>query len=188
MGRVNFPTRNENGVRDLSKSVTLGSYLYDGYRGPAEPPAKASMNPVNLGGAYLTRFGQRPAYQPTPMGDLIPVSSAVMTPSPVPSSVTTQNSPTPQVTVPASSGPTVIYVTTGGGTASPAPAASSPAVIQSPTLSTVAPAASTSFTDQVASWLGGTTPLGSWNVPNALLAGAVALGVAMLMGGGGKRR
>jgi hypothetical protein len=42
--------------------------------------------------------------------------------------------------------------------------------------------------DQVAAWLGGTTAIGTWNVPNALLAGGVILGFALFMGGGGKKR
>lgn len=83
----------------------------------------------------------------------------------------------------------VIYVSSGGGTASPSPAASSPGVTQSPATSTVTAApSSASMADQVAAWLGGTTAIGTWNVPNALLAGGVALGVALLMGGGGKKR
>jgi hypothetical protein len=47
-----------------------------------------------------------------------------------------------------------------------------------------APAASSGITDQIAAWLGGSTPIGTWSVPNALLAGAVILGFAFLEGGG----
>lgn len=51
-----------------------------------------------------------------------------------------------------------------------------------------APAASAGITDQIAAWLGGTTPILSYNVPNAILAGIVVLGFAMLEGGSGKKR
>jgi hypothetical protein len=54
--------------------------------------------------------------------------------------------------------------------------------------STPAAAAPAGITDQIAAWLGGTTPIFSYNVPNAILAGAVVLGFAMLEGGSGKRR
>jgi hypothetical protein len=45
--------------------------------------------------------------------------------------------------------------------------------------------------DSIATWLGGSTTIFSYNVPNALLAGIVVLGFAWLEGGGsgtGKRR
>jgi hypothetical protein len=255
MGRVNFPTRNENGVRDMSKSVVLGAYLYDGYRGPAEPAAKAAMNPVTLGS-----MGMNPNQSgPSNVGDWVPVTQPAFMrvtpttfispypaarapynppppPPPAAPAVSTQSSPTPTVTVPPAPPPTAVIVSSGGGTASPA--TSTPAAIAStastavqvygtpvpvgyPTtaayvdssgntwqfngatnswalssLATTATAASSttaaattsaSMTDQVAAWLGGTTAIGTWNVPNALLAGGVALGVALLMGGGKKR-
>ena len=118
-----------------------------------------------------------------PVGPIGPSVSLQSTPLPPP--VSSQSTPTPQVTAPATPPPTYVYISSGGGTVSPAPA--SQAVTQSPATSTVAPAAA-SVTDQVAAWLGGTTPIGTWNVPNALLAGGVVLGFALLMGGGGKKR
>ena len=48
-----------------------------------------------------------------------------------------------------------------------------------------APAASSGVTEQIAAWLGGSTAIGTWSVPNALLAGAVILGFAFLESGGG---
>jgi hypothetical protein len=39
-----------------------------------------------------------------------------------------------------------------------------------------------SVTDEVAAWLSGSTLIGSYSVPNALLAGAVVLGFALLTG------
>jgi hypothetical protein len=210
MGRIYFPTRNDNGVRDLSKSVTLGNYLYTDYRAPAEPAAKAAMNPVNLGSLsafpnYMVRYAP-PVRVPAPpnVGDHIFVGPSPIPqgpapfrygPSPAqpsfnPPPVSSQSSPTPQVTVPELPPPPAVLVTSGGGTASPAaaPAVNSPAVTQSPTTSTITVApASSSVADQVAAWLGGTTAIGTWNVPNALLAGGVVLGFALLMGGGKKR-
>jgi hypothetical protein len=176
MSRTYFPTRNENGVRDLSASVTLGGYLYTDYRGPAELAAKAAMNPVNLGAMMATA-------DPISMLRVSPLPAPPPLPAPASSSVSAQSSPTPQVTMPQLPPSTVIYVSSGGGTASPAPATAA----QSPTTSTIVTAAP-ALTDQVAGWLGGSTPIGSWNVPNAVLAAAVVLGAAMFMGGGTKKR
>jgi hypothetical protein len=309
VGRVYFPTRNDNGVRDLSKSVTLGAYLYDGYRGPAEPAAKAAMTPVNLGALLPAppRFvGSTLGPTVSPGAILWPHSFAtpaqpIATPAPFSAAppVSSQTSPTPQVTAPATPPPSSVYVSSGGGTASPgfatsrsspqqvagtpvpigfptdsvfinqsdgsqweysssqgswisvgspynlsAPSAASlpaqpqvstaaaastgstaaqvygtPVPVGYPTtslyvdasgntwqfsgatnswaVSALAAAGSTaaatstttsaSMTDQVAAWLGGSTLIGSWSVPNALLAGGVALGVALLMGGGKKK-
>lgn len=195
MGRTYFPTRNDNGVRDLSTAVTLGGYLYTDYRGPAEPAAKAAMTPVNLGAmsivdsqVLLSPRYRTPIYlgPPERANPPIPIPPMVLPINPAPP-VSSQSTPTPQVTVPQLPPPTVIYITSGGGTASPAPAAST-SVTPSPTTSTVNVAGPASVTDQVAAWLSGTTPIFSYNVPNALLAGGVILGFALLMGGGGKKR
>ena len=254
MGRTYFPTRNDNGVRDMSRSVVLGAYIYDDYRGPAEPAAKAAMTPVNLGGMGMNPNQSGPAN----VGDHIPMIPIMRVPipfryvgpgpaqqapfspppppTPIAPAVSTQSTPTPQVTVPAAPPPTAVIVSSGGGTASPAtstPAAiastgstavqvyGTPVPVDYPTtslyvdssgntwqfngssnswalsaLATSATPASTtaaatttsaSVTDQVAAWLSGSTAIGTWSVPNALLAGGVALGVALLMGGSKKR-
>jgi hypothetical protein len=189
-----FPTRNENGVRDLSQSVTLGAYLYNDYHAPAEPPAKAALYPVSLGaivdvnpGLIQWRRPMPPRMPPIcPAFGCGPVSFPVVTYTPPTSS---QTSPTPTVNVPPAPPPAAVQVTSGGGTLSPPPAPAGPAsgVTQSPGTSTVNVSAPSSVTDQVAGWLSGTTPIFSWNVPNALLAGGVVLGFALLMGGGKKR-
>jgi hypothetical protein len=260
--RVYFPTRNDNGVRDMSKSVVLGAYLYDGYRGPAEPPAHAAMNPVNLGGMGMnpnqsgpspravipTRFIP-PTVAPSPFsrstaGQICPAWGCGPAPETGPfslpntsaPSVSAQSSPTPQVTVPTPAAPTAVLVSSGGGTASPATSSTAaiastastavqvygtPVPVGYPTtaayidssgntwqfngasnswalgsLATTATAASStaaatttsaSMADQVAAWLSGSTAIGTWSVPNALLAGGVALGVALLMGGSKKK-
>lgn len=226
MGRTYFPTRNDNGVRDLSQVVTLGGYLYTDYRGPAEPAPKGAMNPVTLGldlGAIVSdaqylaraRAGQFQIYSGGPMP---PPPPGVNPGTPVPAgysrnapfinsdgsqweysaaqgrwinvgtpfnlsssapSVSSQSTPTPQVQVPPSLPPSAVLVTSGGGTASPA---------TSPSGSTVNVTGAPSLTDQVAQWLSGTTPVFSYNVPNALLAGGFAIAVAMMLGGGGTRR
>lgn len=272
MGRVYFPTRNDNGVRDMSQSVTLGRYLYTDYRAPAEPAAKAAMNPVNLGslgmnpnqsgpgpnyifGPGIRAAGPSPAPVATPamfLARVRPGGPLTLAPS-----VSTQSTPTPQVTVPPAPPPTSVYISSGGGTASPgfsasastaaqtsgtpvptgfptnsvfinqadgsqweysssqgkwisvgtpynlgAPSAppslpavpsmiapASYALTQSPAASAVTAApVSASLIDQFSAWLGSTTPLFGYNVPNALLAGGVALGAALLMGSGGKKR
>lgn len=55
--------------------------------------------------------------------------------------------------------------------------------------STVNVTTGTDFMSQVSSWLSGSTMIGTYSLPNALLAAAVALGVAYLYSGGtGKRR
>ncbi len=160
----------------MGSSVTLG-YVYDGYRAPAEPPAKSAMNPVTLGIAMsvppplsMIRLASPPA----------PASPAGLQAQASAPPVSAQTTPTPVVTAPATPAPNFILVTSGGGTASPSPAA----VTAAPAVA-VAPGAS--LTDQVAAWLSGTTPIGSLNVPNALLTGGVILGFALLMGGGKKR-
>jgi hypothetical protein len=104
-------------------------------------------------------------------------------------SVSSQSTPTPQVTVPPLPPQSGILVTSGGGTASPAPLATQPGITQSPATSTVnISPGSAPFADQVAAWLSGSTPIFSYNVPNALLAGGFAVVFAMLIGGGGARR
>jgi hypothetical protein len=50
----------------------------------------------------------------------------------------------------------------------------------------VAPAASDATTgtlSAISAWLGGSTQIGSWGIPNALLVGVVVLGFAFLSGG-----
>jgi hypothetical protein len=218
MGRTYFPTRNDNGVRDLSQMTTLGGYLYTDYRGPAEPAPKGAMNPVTLGldlGAIVSdrmalsrlRPGQFQMYsgQPNPgtpvppgysqnapfinsdgsqweysaaQGRWVNVGTPYNLSSSAPS-VSSQSTPTPQVQVPPSLAPSAVLVTSGGGTASPATA---------PVGSTVNVTGAPSLTDQVAQWLSGSTPVFSYNVPNALLAGGFAIAVAMMLGGGGPRR
>lgn len=176
MSRTYFPTRNTNGVRDLSKSMTLGGNPYDGYRSPAEPAAKAAMTPVNLGS-----IAPEEVISSGPYSTLYMTADPMVAYVPAPSNVSTQSTPTPQVAIP-QIGPTrIIYVSSGGGTASPAPAP----VAAAPVSQVVA---APGLTDQVASWLGGTTSIGSWSIPNALLAGAVVLGAAMFMGGGNTKR
>jgi hypothetical protein len=191
--RVYFPTRNDNGVRDLSRSVTLGGYLYNDYRAPAEPAAKAAMNPVNLGAVQSNGTAvkgsisywrppqpvfRRPVCDSTAGGG--PCGTQISPPVVLPPPVSAQSSPTPVVTVPPAPPSTSVLVTSGGGTASPAPAAAS---APASTVVTSAPG----LTDQVAAWLSGTTPIFSWNVPNALLAAGVILGAAVFMGGGKKK-
>ena len=203
MGRVLFPTSNDIGVRTLS-GETLGAD-YAGFRAPAEPAPRGASNLVTLGVAVSTAeflpartywggtpiiyprppiLPARPPEQP-PASPIQPVGPVIAQPFPLPvampptpapaAPVSQQQTPTPQVIIPPVSPTGAVLVTSGGGTAAPAAvpaAASAPAV------------ASTGFMDSVAAWLGGSTPIGTWSVPNALLAGAVVLGFAFLEGGG----
>jgi hypothetical protein len=192
MSRTYFPTTNSIGVRALNPIQTLGAYYYDGYRAPAEPPARPNQNPVSLGAVpivapvltpssvFSTGFPNSPIIM-APGSSAPGVPSAPANPvfaDPIYQMYSPQyGTPTPQVAAPAALPPSAILVTSGGGTVSPAPAAA-PSVSVS--------TGSTSITDQVASWLGGSTQIGSYAVPNALLAGGVAIIGMFLMGG--KRR
>lgn len=208
MPRVFFPTGNTLGVRNLQKVTTLGAVQ----RAPAEPEPHPAMNPVNLGGLGLMVVremsdgnGWNPIYR-APAAPIRMVNEASAAPgvsqivqvpqpqvysaAPAPTAappVSTQTSPTPQVTAPpppASAGS--ILVTSGGGTVSPntnPPASSTPG-----TTISVSSAAPTDITSQIAAWLGGSTVLFGYTVPNAVLAGAVALGFAALSSGGGAKR
>jgi hypothetical protein len=91
--------------------------------------------------------------------------------------VSSQQGPTPTVATPAVPATTQILVSSGGGT--PAPATN--------TIVTSAPGASSSVTDQVFAWLGGSTALFGYNVPNAAIAAVVGLAAAALMRGGKRR-
>jgi hypothetical protein len=229
MARTYFPTRNDNGVRDLSETVTLGGYLYTDYRAPAEPAAKGAMNPVTLGldlGAIVSdaqylaraRAGQFQMYSggapnpgtPVPagysqnapfinsdgsqweysaaQGRWVNVGTPYNLSSSAPS-VSSQSTPTPQVRVNAVPQSNAVLVTSGGGTASPGFSSSGLQVQPTPAAgSTVNVTGAPSLTDQVAQWLSGSTPVFSYNVPNALLAGGFAIAVAMMLGGNSGRR
>lgn len=210
MGRVYFPTKNDIGVRTLSGD-TLGGDNYEGFRAPAEPAPRGANNPVTLGAMVMTNGAGRPvgvdpvywtgviayrppvssAPQPLPLAPVSALPQPVTAPAPPPAAaapqpaapVSQQNTPTPTVNIAPAPSPAPVLVTSGGGTASPAPApvTSAPAV--------AAPAAtSTDLTGQVASWLGSSTAIGSYSVPNALLAAAVVLGFAWLSSPSGKKR
>ncbi len=78
----------------------------------------------------------------------------------------------------------IINAQTGAIVVPASQAASTGTTATSMNSAAAAPASSGGFIDSVAAWLGGTTPIGTWSVPNALLAGAVILGFAFLEGGG----
>lgn len=181
MGRTYFPTQNTNGVRDLSGSVTLSGYGFDytGYRGPAETPARAAMNPVTLGASMALRapISRLPVLPPIVLPKPPQVQLPLTSSGPASPPVSLQTSPTPQVTAPSTPPPTYILVTSGGGTASPAPATAAAQTVP----------ASANIADQVAAWLGGSTAIGTYSIPNALLAGGIVLGFALLSSGGKKR-
>lgn len=84
--------------------------------------------------------------------------------------VSAQNSPTPVATLPAPAAPGAVLVSSGGGTQTPATAP----------VNAAAPSTAGSLVDGIAAWLGGTTSLLNYNVPNAVLAGVVVLGFAWL--------
>lgn len=201
MGRVFFPTYSLNrfGARDTDQQATLGAVE----RFPAEPTPRAAMTPTRpiLGALpmYANGGGTRlypvdlPRIWPPPMPQPIftgPISTGPIsasggggsaptpTPSPAPVAppVSVQVGPTPTVTVPPPTPSAPLLVSSGGGT----PSVSTPTV--------VAAAPTTGFVDSLSAWLSGTTLLFNYNVPNALLAGAVVLGFAWLSSGSGKKR
>jgi hypothetical protein len=91
--------------------------------------------------------------------------------------VSAQQSPTPTVNTPAVLPTTQILVSSSGG--APTPATST---IVTP------PPVSASVVDQVFAWLGGSTVLMGYTVPNAALAAVVGLAAAALLRSDGKRR
>jgi hypothetical protein len=205
MGRVFFPTASLNrfGVRETDQRATLGAIIQ---RFPAEPTPRAAMTPTApiLGAVGLTSKMIRAPYdggivrwppiyyQPpvrTPMNPTVtspPVSSSggggtAPTPatpvSATPAPVSSQVSPTPTVTVPPQAPTGAVLVSSGGGTQTPA------------TATVVAPAPSSGFVEGVAAWLGGSTTLFNYAVPNAVIAGIVVLGFAFLSSSStGKKR
>lgn len=111
-------------------------------------------------------------------GQVPPTVAPPVAPSqlPQPLPVSQQPGPTPTVSVPAPAPTGAILVSSGGGTQTPA------------TSTIIAAAPSSDFVSGIANWLGGSTPIFNYNVPNALLAGAVVLGFAFLSSGSGKKR
>ena len=199
MGRVFFPTYRSNsiGVRDVAPFRQLGGMDGDIVipRAPAEPYPRAANNPTQrMLGAIMANGA--PVRLPTyPLLDY-PISHLVY-PSPVPvrsypiprppmpappavrpmppvtapaPPVSAQGSPTPVVTMPPQTGPGAILVSSGGGTEAPSTA---PVTIQT----------GDSATSAITAWLSGSTPIFSFNVPNALLAGGVILLFAWLSSG-----
>jgi hypothetical protein len=196
MGRVFFPTYSLNrwGARETDQQATLGAAIE---RFPAEPNPRAAQNPtppilgalptyVRYANGGTTYWGARPPVLPVPVrippaappsGPAYPV-----TPLPIISSsggggqvqpppVSAQPGPTPTVSVPPPAPTGAVLISSGGGT-------------QTPSTSTIVAAApSSDFVSGIATWLGGTTPIFNYNVPNGLLAGAVVLGFAFLSSG-----
>jgi len=208
MGRVFFPTYSLNrwGARETDQQATLGAAIE---RFPAEPNPRSAQNPTPpiLGAipSYIryqngtTYWGARPpvlpvrTFPPPPPAPAPSGPSSPVTPLPIISSsggggqvqptapppastpVSSQQSPTPTVNLPAPASTGAVLVSSGGGTQTPA------------TSTIVAAAPSTDFVSGIATWLGGSTPIFNYNVPNALLAGAVVLGFAFLSSSGKKR-
>jgi hypothetical protein len=199
MGRVFFPTYSLNrfGVRDTDQAATLGAVE----RFPAEPTPRAAMTPTPpiLGALPMFINGDGYSYPtpripiatwpgirpPAPQPIIIgPISSApdlpILPPAAPPSaapSVSSQPGPTPTVTMPPPPPAAPLAISSGGGTPTP----STPTVV-------AAPSSGASLVDNLAGWLGRSTTLFNYNVPNALLAGVVILGFAWLSSSGSKRR
>src|SRR5579872_828998 len=125
-----------------------------------------------------------------PQNPITPPNQPVVPPGPVqlvtsgtgdlfvpPPPVSVQTSPTPTVTVPPPAPSSVLVVSSGGGTQTP----STPTVV-------AAPSTTTGLVDGIAAWLGGTTSVFNYNVPNALIAGVGVLGFAWLSSNSGKKR
>jgi hypothetical protein len=71
----------------------------------------------------------------------------------------------------------VLLISSGGGTQTPS----------TPTVVAPAPSTTTGLVEGISAWLGGTTSIFNYNVPNALIAGVVVLGFAWLSSSGKKR-
>lgn len=215
MGRVFFPTYRANiiGVRDVGPYPQLGGM--DGTivvpRAPAEPYPRAANNPtqkmlgafgpmiddgsasqmirvgpfgypISRGGPIFVNQGpyspaNPPVFHapPTPLLPANPLPGPTISPTPV----SQQTGPTPTVTLPPTPQPGTILVSSSGGVPVPATA---------PVTAPVTISTGTSDTSAIASWLSGSTMIFTYNVPNALLAGVVVLGFALLSGGGKKGR
>jgi len=212
MGRVFFPTYSLNrwGARETDQQATLGAAIE---RFPAEPNPRATQNPtppilgaiptyIRYANGGSTYWGSRPPIAiprppivaapmpaPPPSGPAYPVSPLPIisssggggqvqptAPPSAPTPVSAQPGPTPTVSVPPPAPTGAVLISSGGGTQTPATS----------TIVTAAP--SSDFVSGIASWLGGSTPIFNYNVPNALLAGAVVLGFAFLSSGSGKKR
>lgn len=106
---------------------------------------------------------------------IVPPAPPSVWPQPIP--VSQQAGPTPTVTLPAPAPTGAVLVSSGGGTQTPSTS----------TIVAAAPAPSSDFVSGIATWLQGVTPIFNYNVPNALLAGAVVLGFAFLSSSGKKR-
>lgn len=203
MARVFFPTDSLNrfGVRDTNQRATLGSVL----RFPAEAIPRAAMTPtppilgsvglvsemvrvsengyrypypVRYPVTYPIRTSMAPTTAAAPVsasggGGTAPTPAAAVPSSPAP--VSQQVLPTPTVTVPPQAPTGAVLVSSGGGT-------------QTPATSTVVAPASSGLVDNVAAWLGGSTTLLGYAVPNAVLAGIVVLGFAWLSSNSGKKK
>lgn len=148
------------------------------------PPVIRPVGPVGPAQYPVTGWPapSGPAYPVTPSpiisssgggGQVLPAPAP-----PAPTPVSAQPGPTPTVNVPPPAPTGAVLVSSGGGTQVPATS----------TVVAAAPATSTDFVSGIASWLGGSTPIFNYNVPNALLAGVVVLGFAFLSSGSGKKR
>jgi hypothetical protein len=170
---------------------------------PAQPPAAASPtgSTLQIPPVYAGTFTYNPPAPPTPVVTVPPAPATGIVQVSTGGGTVTAPLPQPTVTAPtyttdangniynvqtgqlfltaaqaASAGVNVASLDAGGSAAASAALTSAAA----------APAAAgTGITDQVAAWLGGSTTLFSYAVPNALIAAAVVLGFAFLEGGSG---
>ena len=194
-----------NGSQMIRVPISRGGPIF--YTGPPPGPARTWIPPAGSGtpppgppGAWImgtSGWMLSPGWQRNPDGTIVAVGDAFQIPPPSPPisssggggavvappvqppasalPVSQQATPTPTVTVPPASPTSVLLISSGGGTQTP----STPTV--------VAPAANTSLVSNIAAWLGGTTSIFNYNVPNALIAGVVVLGFAWLSSSGKKR-
>jgi hypothetical protein len=162
---------------------------------PAAPPPGPPGAWIKSGGGWMLAPGwiQNPdgsfsaigdAYpmQPVlPPGSTGPISSsggggsAPTPPASSGGSVSSQVGPTPTVQLPTPPPASPLLVSSGGGT-------------QTVSTPTVTAPAGGSLVDNLAGWLGRSTTLFNYTVPNALLAGVVILGFAWLSSSGSKKR
>lgn len=130
--------------------------------------------------------GAKPPVASSGGGGSVVTAQPFPVPSAAPTPVSQQVLPTPSVNVSQQPAPTgAVLVSSGGGVAIPATS-----TLVAPAPAAPAPALSSStggLVDGVAAWLGNSTQLLGYNVPNALIAGVVVLGFAWLSSSGRKR-
>lgn len=153
--------------------IIVGPFQYTPL--PPIPAGPLVLPPVSSSGGGNIATPQYPVISSSGGGGAVVAPPAQPPASALP--VSQQVGPTPTVTVPTPSPSSVLLISSGGGTQTPS----------TPTVVAPAPSTTTGLVEGISAWLGGTTSIFNYNVPNALIAGVVVLGFAWLSSSGKKR-